>query len=156
MGQLGDYTGRDSNIPVRVGDEGFSSLEIYGYLSNLGVSTGSAVSLDKTVEMRDDQQLIILMADPSAFDIDKGFNLHQHISAGTLEDGVTSLRWTGEGEVFQVFQSNVNSAQGAAGSVLLASTRERAISLEGDLSRLTVRAGWKKRGVSNALFLLLL
>ena len=66
--------------------------------------------------------------------------------SGTLEDGVTSLRWTGEGEVFQVFQSNVNSAQGAAGSVLLASTRERAISLEGDLSRLTVRAGWKKRG----------
>ena len=91
MGQLGDYTGRDSNIPVRVGDEGFSSLEIYGYLSNLGVSTGSAVSLDKTVEMRDDQQLTILMADPSAFDIDKGFNLHQHISAGTLEDGDLEL-----------------------------------------------------------------
>ena len=49
-------------------------------------------------------------------------------------------------EVFQVFQSNVNSAQGVAGGVLLASTRERVISLEGDLSRLTVRAGWKKRG----------
>ena len=41
--------------------------------------------------MRDDQQLTSLMADPSAFDIDKGFNLHQHISAGTLEDGDLEL-----------------------------------------------------------------
>ena len=40
MGQLGDFTEKDSNVPVRVGQEGFSSLELHGYLSALGTSTG--------------------------------------------------------------------------------------------------------------------
>lgn len=64
---------------------------------------------------------------------------------GTLEDGTVSLRWTGEGDVYEVFRDN------EAFSTFLDSTREREITVplgEGDTSprQFTVRAGWKKWG----------
>ena len=64
---------------------------------------------------------------------------------GTLENGAVSLRWTGEGDVYEVFRDY------EAFSTFLDSTREREITVplgEGDTSprQFTVRAGWKKRG----------
>ncbi|WP_325228257.1 M15 family metallopeptidase [Oscillibacter sp.] len=65
--------------------------------------------------------------------------------AGTLEDGGASLRWTGEGDVYEVFRDC------EAFSTFLDSTGEREITLalgeeETSLRQFAVRAGWKKRG----------
>ena len=65
--------------------------------------------------------------------------------SGTLEDGAALLRWTGEGDVYEVFRTR------GAFSVLAASTREGETVVpleEGETSprQFTVRAGWKKRG----------
>ncbi len=64
---------------------------------------------------------------------------------GALEDGAASLRWTGEGDVYEVFRDY------GAFSVFAGEAREREIALplgEGDTGpqQFTVRSGWKKRG----------
>ena len=64
---------------------------------------------------------------------------------GTMEDDAVSLRWTGEGDVYQVFRDY------EAFSVFVGSTGEREMTVpleEGDtdLRQFTVRAGWKKWG----------
>ena len=66
-------------------------------------------------------------------------------AAGTLENGSVTLRWTGEGDVFEVFRSYETF------STLVGSTKEREITVplgEGDSSprQFAVRAGWKRRG----------
>ena len=72
-------------------------------------------------------------------------NLEAPEVTGTLEGGAASLRWTGEGDVFEVFRDY------EAFSVFVDSTEEREMTVplaEGDTGprQFTVRAGWKKRG----------
>lgn len=72
-------------------------------------------------------------------------NLEAPEVTGTLEDGAASLRWTGEGDVYEVFRNY------EAFSVFAGGTREREMTVplkEGDLGPqgFTVRAGWKKWG----------
>ena len=66
--------------------------------------------------------------------------------SGSPEAGM--LRWTGEGEYYQVFRTDARSSPGAAGSVPAVLTRETGLSLpsEDGLSSFTVRACWKRRG----------
>lgn len=64
---------------------------------------------------------------------------------GTLENGAASLRWTGEGDVYEAFRDY------EAFSVFVGETREREMTVplkEGDTGpqQFAVRAGWKKRG----------
>ena len=69
--------------------------------------------------------------------------------SGSLEEGTAVLRWTGGGEVYQVFKANELHTPGAANSVPVALTGETELSLETgetSLRRFSVRAGWKKRG----------
>ena len=63
--------------------------------------------------------------------------------SGTLEGAAASLRWTGGGDVYEIFRTD------GALSVLAASTEEEGLSLPlegGSLGQFAVRAGWKKRG----------
>lgn len=67
----------------------------------------------------------------------------------TMESGVASLRWSGSGELYEVFRIEGSPALEAAGGVPVASTREMELTVpleEGELCRFAVRAGWKRRG----------
>ena len=64
---------------------------------------------------------------------------------GALENGALSLRWTGEGDVYEIFRNY------EAFSVLVGAAGEQEMTVpleEGDTGprRFTVRAGWKRRG----------
>ena len=62
-------------------------------------------------------------------------------------DGGTLLRWTGEGEVFQVFRTGDTVTPATPGGVPLALTGEGELTVPSEEgARLTVRAGWKRRG----------
>lgn len=71
-------------------------------------------------------------------------------TAGTQAAGTVTLRWTGGGEIYEIFRTYESSAPGSAGSVPVASTREQELTFPleegGDLRQFSVRAGWKRRG----------
>lgn len=79
------------------------------------------------------------------------FFLPQDLAAPEVSGSAGTLRWTGDGDFYQVFRTSGLTASGTAGSVPVASTAENKLSIippedEGTLSSLTVRACWKKRG----------
>ena len=68
-------------------------------------------------------------------------------AAASPEGG--ALRWTGEGELYQVFRTDGAASPGGVSGVPVASTAESGLPLppEGEgLGQFIVRAGWKKRG----------
>lgn len=70
---------------------------------------------------------------------------------GSLEGDMAVLRWSGSGELYQVFRTDGRSLPGAANSVPAASTGENQISLpleegETSLRRFAVRAAWREKG----------
>lgn len=78
-------------------------------------------------------------------------DLEAPVVTGSLEGGAAVLRWTGTGEVYQVFKTQEIHTPGAAGGVPAAATGETELTLpleegETSLRRVAVRAGWKKRG----------
>ena len=91
LGQLGNFDVFDSGIPVRVGEESFSKLDLWGYLSDPSganwAPTSTAFGLGQTVVMRMDQRLSLHFTAPSCFNVDLGFNLHQHNSPAAVTAG---------------------------------------------------------------------
>lgn len=107
----------------------------------LAVASGKSL-LGKPKEIKSRKTFRAKLALPESLEAPEVF--------GTVEEGTASLRWTGEGDVFEVFRTYEPGASGAAGSAPVASTGEDKLSvpLEGaeNLHSFTVRSGWKKRG----------